>query len=215
MFKKVAEFALRADATLQRINLVDKNSYIRYVIPFMKLPKFDNRQIVREYVDEVTELRSAVPYSLQPRVSTGLITVTNMDTSLLKLIIKDNRLVDDPEHRSKRQVRINGSVIGLTAGLYGTIAWSAPVSDIFMAHPIAVVSTYLVLVGKMIFTSSDYESIETELNSATDATKLAFEFAVLAALSPLTKVHDIRKPRKPGKPGKPGKLGMSKFRSRA
>lgn len=207
MLKGLVKILLAADAKMANVNLVDKNSYIRYGVPFMQHPKFDNKQIIQEYTNSVIAVRSAVPYSLQPRVSTGLHTLNDMDTSLLKLIIKDNVLVEDPEHKSKRGKSMFGFVFGFTAGLYGTVA-----SDFFMSHPFVVMSVYAVTTMKMLSVVNKYDDINTELKSATDGAKIAFEFAQLAVHTPLLKVAKTRDVRTPGKLGK---CGMRKFRIRA
>ena len=89
MLKRLASWAIRMDNVTSRISPA---SDIRWIIPYVKLPKYDNREVFDKCERALVELKYPKPYAV---IETFIDANTRNYTSHQKLAITGDKIVNE------------------------------------------------------------------------------------------------------------------------
>lgn len=92
MLRRVARLALELD----KHTTLPPDSLYRYVIPFTRLPKFDNTKIINAYTESIKI--SDVHPDMRNKVCEHLIDIKTLNTAPVKIDIRDGKLVSTSDH---------------------------------------------------------------------------------------------------------------------
>ena len=93
MFRRIADAALKADHHIAGRKLLPKDSVIRYAIPFMPDPIYDNSKVIKEYTDIVAKKSKDFSESEKDIIKTSLYDL-QIPNKYINLELRNDKLYD-------------------------------------------------------------------------------------------------------------------------